>query len=364
MQHIPIYREAGRYAGWPANYGIWAWGDEIVVGFTVGYHNREGGFHTRDRDRSFITMQARSLDGGQTWQVQPFPALTPGGRPLSADEHMRPDMGLGQVLEAEDAPAPCPGSVDFTQPDFALMCARSGLRAGAVSWFYLSGDRCCTWQGPYQLPMFGQLGIAARTDYLILGPKEALLFLTAAKPDGGEGRVFCARTADGGRTFQFLAWVCPDQAGFSIMPASVQLANGRILTAVRCRNQGQRDLGTEENWIDLYASDDKGYTWQFLNRPVSNTGSGGNPPTLTMLQDGRLCLTYGYRDAPFGLRARVSHTLGQSWADEVVLRADGGCHDLGYPRTIQRADGKMVTVYYYNDHPDSERYLAATIWRA
>ena len=364
MQHTIIYQEAGRYAGWPANYGVWAWGDEIVAGFTVGFHNREGGFHTRDRDRPFTTMQARSLDGGQTWQTQPMPARTPGGRGLSADEHMRPDMGAGQVLADEDAPVPCPGSTDFTHPDFALMCARSGLRAGAVSWFYLSTDRCHTWQGPYHLPMFGQLGIAARTDYLLFGPKEALLFLTAAKPNGDEGRVFCARTSDGGQTFQFVSWVCPEQEGFSIMPASVRLANSRILTAARCRNRGRRDLGSEENWIDLYASDDTGHTWQFLNRPVDNTGSGGNPPTLTVLQDGRLCLTYGYRDAPFGIRARLSDSQGQTWSDELVLRSDGGCHDLGYPRTVQRSDGKMVTVYYYNDHPDSERYLAATIWRA
>ena len=43
MEHIEIYREKGRYAGWPANYGIWSWGDEIVVGFTLGYINPDGG---------------------------------------------------------------------------------------------------------------------------------------------------------------------------------------------------------------------------------------------------------------------------------------------------------------------------------
>jgi len=51
------------------NYGIWSWGDEIVVGFTVGYHDSSGGFHTRDTSRPFVAMQARSLDGGQTWEV-------------------------------------------------------------------------------------------------------------------------------------------------------------------------------------------------------------------------------------------------------------------------------------------------------
>jgi len=45
-----------------------------------------------------------------------------------------------------------------------------------------------------------------------------------------------------------------------------------------------------------------------------------------------------------------------------LLRADGGTWDLGYTRTVQRPDGKMVTVYYFNEAEDRERYISATIW--
>ena len=86
MEHITIYREPGRYAGWPANYGIWAWGDEIVVGFTAGYHDPDGGFHAHDRNRPFVAMQARSLDGGRSWDVGRPPAARPAAaasRPMS-----------------------------------------------------------------------------------------------------------------------------------------------------------------------------------------------------------------------------------------------------------------------------------------
>ena len=93
IQHVTVYRDPERYAGWPANYGIWAWDDEIVVGFTLGYPDPGGGFHRRDRKRPFVTMQARSLDGGETWQVGPCPCPTPGGRGLlSADEHVVDDL--------------------------------------------------------------------------------------------------------------------------------------------------------------------------------------------------------------------------------------------------------------------------------
>jgi len=84
---------------------------------------------------------------------------------------------------------------------------------------------------------------------------------------------------------------------------------------------------------------------------------------MIRLRDGRLCLTYGYRDAPYGMRARLSSDEGATWGEEIILRDGGGNHDLGYPRTVQRADGQVVTVYYWNDRPDGERYIAATLWR-
>jgi hypothetical protein len=360
MQHVNVLRDPGRYAGWPANYGIWSWEDEIVVGFTLGYNDPSAGFHTRDRRKPFVTMQARSLDGGLTWEVAPTPCRTPGDRPLSADEHVQAELGIGGALDDPNAFADPPSDKDLTHPNFALMCGRSGLRAGARSWFYLSWDRCRSWHGPFRLPDFGQTGIAARTDYLVSSPDECTLFLTAAKPDGEEGRVFCARTVDGGATFSFLSWIGPEPEGFTIMPASVRLPDSRLVVAVRCRERS--GLGRAPNWIDLYASDDDGVTWAHLSTPVPATGIGGNPPAMILLRDGRLCLTYGYRDPPHEMRARLSDDGGISWGEEKILRDVGGNHDIGYPRTVQRADGKVVTVYYWNDHPDGERYIAATIW--
>ena len=52
-----------------------------------------------------------------------------------------------------------------------------------------------------------------------------------------------------------------------------------------------------------------------------------------------------------------------TWGEEIVLRDDGGSPDLGYPRTVQRPDGTIITVYYFNDRPGGEAYIAATLWR-
>ena len=82
--------------------------------------------------------------------------------------------------------------IDFRHPDFAMTVRMENSNNG-VSRYYVSCDRGHTWRGPYRLPLFGQKGVMGRTDYLVEGPRECLLFLTASKADGREGRPFSAR---------------------------------------------------------------------------------------------------------------------------------------------------------------------------
>jgi hypothetical protein len=63
------------------------------------------------------------------------------------------------------------------------------------------------------------------------------------------------------------------------------------------------------------------------------------------------------------MRARLSGDEGRTWGPILVLRDDGSSTDIGYPRNVQRADGKVVTLYYFSDAKTGpERYLGATIW--
>ncbi|MCY3915346.1 MAG: sialidase family protein [Chloroflexi bacterium] len=364
MRRATIFREPGRFAGWPANYGMWHWGDEIVVGFTVGAHRTARRGHAIDKRQPVVNMQARSLDRGLTWRVEAFNGSRPGARGLSADEHMNPGLRLAEVMSATTAAVPS-APMKFDQPDFALMLARTGLARGLFSFFYQSTDRCRAWAGPYRLPQFRSTGIAARTDAIILGAHSALCFLTANKADGKEGKVLCVRSDDGGQSFQLLSQVGgePQETGdFAIMPASLQLPCGRILCARRCR-QGASGL----SWIDLYASDDQGYSWRQLNRPVAfqRAGHSGNPPCLKQLSDGRLLLIYGNRDGPYRIGARISTDEGRGWSGEIVLRAGGANGDMGYPRAVVLDDDSVVTAYYINERSDGdgERFIEATMWR-
>ncbi|MCX6620924.1 MAG: sialidase family protein [Acidobacteria bacterium] len=360
LKTVTVYGHPGRYGGWPANHGIWVCGNEIVAGFSAGYMMSNGpDRHAIDYNRPEEFLLARSLDGGSTWTIEDpsskgFLVGEVSGHNRGYNTHRKGLRPPGLVDEKVIA---CPG-VDFSAPDSAVTIRMQNVDAGPSYWWY-SPDRAHTWQGPFALPLFGRPGIAARTDYLVDGSGRALFFMTAAKPTKKEGRPFSASTEDGGRTWKFGGWMGPEPPDreFAIMPSTVRPASGNLLSTVRY------SASDEKNWIDAYTSADNGVTWKLLNRPVADTGGHhGSPPHLIHLRDGRLCLTYGYRSAPYGIRARLSSDDGITWSQELVLRDDAASWDVGYPRTVQRADGKIVTVYYAHEKGGSERKVSATIW--
>lgn len=334
QQNITIYKEPGRYGGWPANQGLWQWGDELVAGFTATYYKETTTDHRIDRTKPSHRVQARSVDGGKTWKVE-------ADQPYSDRKNEPAATSLTEPL-------------DFTAPDFAMMFRFKGLHVGP-SWFYTTRDRCKTWQGPFKLDIEGVEGISTRTDLIPLGPRDCLMFGSCGKKsDNKEGRVFCARTTDGGLTWKLQGYIGeePPKGGFAIMPSSVRTKGGALLTTLR--------KGKPNYTIELWRSDDLGKSWSKTSDVTGNIG--GNPPATVLLPDGRLCVTYGYRKKPFGMRARISDDEGATWTPEIILRDDGFDGDLGYPRTLVRPDGRVLTIYYFNGPQASDRAIEGTFW--
>jgi hypothetical protein len=95
--------------------------------------------------------------------------------------------------------------------------------------------------------------------------------------------------------------------------------------------------------VNLFRSEDDGRTWTFgtpLTLPRQVTSH------LMRLADGRILLSHGNRCSNnFGVDVRVSEDQGVTWGPPARI-ADTPHSDCGYPSTVQRPDGTLVTAYY------------------
>jgi hypothetical protein len=349
LEHVFVYYEADKFAGWPANNGLlWNWGDdEVVVGFTRSDFLCQGGHNNTGTEYSVL---ARSIDGGETWTVEdPNNFVGDGGIPSAS-----------------------PGNINFADPNFTMRVVGmayhgSDFPQGA---FYFSYDRGATWQGPYEMGNFGEDTADSwektpRTDYIVNGPNDCMVFMSA-RPDGGAfgtDRAFCVRTTDAGTIFQFQGWIVPPSDPYrGVMPSTVRCSPTKLVSALRRRNMG----ASCDAWVDAYVSNDNGVTWSFLSR-VGETGcENGNPPALARLSDTRLCCVYGNR-TDMRIYMKYSEDEGATWGDQITLRDDwADCaddrQDLGYPRLTQLANGRIIAAYYWSTPDHIENHIAATIW--
>jgi hypothetical protein len=345
-RNVIVCYDPGRFCGWPANNGIWIWGDEILVGFFQGdYVDKDCSHSLGGNGRSLL---ARSLDGGVTWGIED-------------PENFAGDGGQ---------PKPAPGNIDFSNPDFAMRC-------GGGSFFY-SYDRGHNWKGPYSFGDFGlENNLTARTDYIVNGEKDCFVFLSVHEPrvqSAVQDRTFCTRTTDGGKTFEFVSWMTDEPITIrSVMPSTVRVSANHLVSAMRRRFDVDISCGKKSRkcWIDVYESKDNGKSWQFLNQIADTGKSNGNPPSLARLKDGRLVMTYAYRgvcnkyrfrEEFQGILARMSDDNGKTWGHEIILRDDARTWDIGYTQTVQRLDGKLFSAYYYTTEEHREQHIAGTIW--
>jgi len=351
IQHLKVYYEESRFAGWPANNGIWIWEDEILVGFVETAHRETEGFHTYDQETA-RNKYARSYDGGESWTIED--AYDRGMTGFAYDHNITED----QADTPKDLEKPIE---DFTDPGFAITFMRDNYHDGP-STFYYSMNRGEKWNGPYSFPNLGTNGIGTRTDYIVEGPQTLSAFMNVAKVNGREGRVIYVKTLDGGLNWELVSWIGEEPEGFDIMPSTVRLSESELYTVMR-----SREISPRRDFLKAFRSTDNGNSWQEETNPAFDTGNGGSPPALVKMDDGRLALAYIYR-SDYGSRVhlRFSDDEGETWGDEITLRSgDGATKDVGYPRMVQRPDGKLVVVYYWNNallpDADSYRYIAAMI---
>lgn len=170
-------------------------------------------------------------------------------------------------------------------------------------------------------------------------------------------KIGVAESTDDGLTWRWLAGIPsrPEDTptkGYHELHA-VEAANGTIVVQIRNhnpRNQGET-LQTE--------SRDGGHTW---SEPHA-IGVWGLPSHLLRLRDGRLLMTYGHRRPPFGNQARLSLDHGATWSEPLIVSEDGIGGDLGYPSTVELADGSLLTVWYEKMREPAKAVLRQARWQ-
>lgn len=139
---------------------------------------------------------------------------------------------------------------------------------------------------------------------------------------------YLLRSYDQGET-----WTNPILIGLGLSePEVLFLPNGDWLAAARTGP------------LVTCRSSDGGKTWGDLQQV---TESREHPPDLTLLNDGKILLTFGRRNPPYGVQGLISRDLGHSWESRRLLFADElPGRDIGYPSTVRQDNGRMVTTFY------------------
>ena len=201
--------------------------------------------------------------------------------------------------------------------------------------------------------------------------------------------LYSHRSTDGGHSFEPAVKIDTDpyRDGYS-RTGVIELSDGRLAYAVtehhppsnlftymmfsddRCRSWSQPTIITEcleqiytepdiaetapgrlccilrnsPHHLHVCHSEDGGLSWD----TPRETSMDGHPGHLLPLSDGRLLCTYGRRKEPFGIRAALSEDGGHTWLleNEIVVRADLPNGDLGYPTSIEYANGRLFVCYY------------------
>ena len=151
-------------------------------------------------------------------------------------------------------------------------------------------------------------------------------------------------SADDGRTWAPVSIIGPKHNETDLFP----LADGSWLAAARIEA------------MELFHSTDNGRTWTSLGKPTARNEINGH---LCQLKDGRLLLTYGVRIKDrCGVCAKTSSDGGKTWSEPVRL-THSNISDCGYPSSVQRADGKIVTASYSKDAPEYAGYhMSVAVW--
>ena len=367
-RHVTVYRDPFAYCA-HAHLVLTADGSLVAVFNKVP--RRAVTLHPPE-DPLYQNMVIRSTDGGESWSApQPVPGhnwagvecagLTclDDGR-LMLNQWQFGWLTAGEAVKRADqtgltyardllagwsrSPEHDTAAVDVEQ----LVRASPWVRGPGRTFVHFSDDNGASFGETVELAVapfsggYGMRGAVQMPDGRILlplsdVPNYRVVFLTESS-DGGQSWSAARRVA-GGADHAFEE------------PAIVACGGGRLVMVMR---------DNETRCLHQSVSNDAGISWSAPSvLPIQ-----GYPAHLLRLQDGRLLMTYGWRQPGYGIRAVWSHDNGDNWQTDqtILIRDDMRNGNLGYPATIMLSDGRFFTIYY-GEEPDGVTAVLGTFWQ-
>lgn len=368
VSHHVVYRNDAEFAAWPFYCGLWQVADgSVVAGFKrvpSDYGNPGAVDHTNLTRNMGEIVVIRSQDGGVSWDRNSIVPV------FDMAIRQEADFPGGKAADWSRLPP-----LDFASKDTLIM--GGGIPAlfapDAKAWMRASTDGGRTWRPHRLLPQddFPGLSMPGANQYAVRGDGTMLVGCHVNAPGAQGPRPVIYASSDGvdwhylGSLFDsepkdpFYPGGTPFAAAPHFYPRPVVLQDGRVIATLRYQRDARYNI-----WTELHESLDGGRTWRWLSR----LNDWGAPGDLVPLADGRVVCVYGYRNAPQGIRYRVSEDGARTWGREFILRDDGGSWDVGYPRVIEMAPGRLLATYYINLKNDrvqmngGVRHIASTLF--
>jgi sialidase-1 len=354
VKDIVVYQDDKFYSAFPSV--VRRPDGELLVAFRRAPERRLlGEKNYSHTDPNSYLVLVRSRDGGQTWSREPELVYA---HPFGGSQ----DPCLVQL---RDGTLVCTSyGWALLNPEYAAQLAES-LRHGNFAflggWVLRSRNGGHSWQGPFVPPhvgadatpdIFGQPVSAYNRGALCEGRDGRLYWVVAANgstpPRHPETHLLVS--TDQGETWKYSSPVAADPKVTFNETSLYETPKGDLIAFLRTE-------GFNDHTV-VARSTDHGRSFQ----PWQDAGFQGHPHHALRLPDQRVLLVYGYRHAPFGIRARVldPECTNFATAAEIVLRDDGGNGDLGYPWATMVSKQRALVVYYFN-RANGTRSIAGTL---